>query len=156
VVGSDPKKAAQDLQEVDERLSRGAHLALPHTRWLYPMICLVFVLSGAVRDAPSAWRWSLGILHGATLVTLIVLLVRRRHARPLPAQLPWRAWLAVGLAAAGCLGITLGMYFVLRHFETPAPFTVSGLVLGLAVSLLTWRIQRSSAGYVQRVRRGQW
>jgi hypothetical protein len=59
------------------------------------------------------------------------------------------------VAVAG-LAAAIGTGLVLRALAVPLPFTLSGLLLGIGVSLLVQRSRRWRVNYVERVARGLW
>ncbi|GAA0929693.1 hypothetical protein [Virgisporangium aurantiacum] len=150
-----PREAARDLAVAEQSLRRGAELALPRSRWRYPGIVVLYTVWGATWDTPQAWRWIPPLASVAALLIVTGPLSRRR-ARPLPIPLGWRTWLLTSAIATTSVAISLGMGLALQTLGVPLPFTLSGLCLGVAASLVTWRSRYWGIGYVQQVTRGKW
>lgn len=153
MIGMDPPRAARDLAEADRRLRRGAELVTPRS-WRV-MWYLILAGLGAIMDIPSSrWRGVLMLILGLAMLVTSVLTATRTRARPLPIPTGWRTWLLVGIIAFGSYAAMLAGGLGLRALNVPAPFTLSSLVLVIALSLLSRLGHRW--GYVERVKRSQW
>lgn len=147
---------ARDLAAADQQRRRGAELVMPNLRWWwYLMVCLMFAVWGSIWDTPMAWRWAPTLAFAAVVAAHTLLLVRRR-ARPLPVRFGWRYWLLVWTVAIAGIAAALGIGIAAQALAVPLPFTLSGVLLGISVSLLVRQSRRWRINYVERVARGPW
>jgi hypothetical protein len=152
----DPERAAGDLAEADERLRRGAALVVP--RWWVPVFSLLLVVQTAVSwDMPaSRGRGVLLAAVGSAMLLCVAFAVTRARARPLRIRLGWRASLPIGSLAVAFFAVMMALGLALRSLEVALPFTLSGILMAVALALFSGPLRRWKGSYVERVGRGQW
>jgi hypothetical protein len=156
MAGTDPKRAADDLAEADERLRRGAELVLP--RWWTPALLLFLVLqTGVSWDMPaSRWRGVLMVAAGSAMLACVALAATRARARPLPIKVGWRTGLMIAAVAITSYAVMMGLGLALRLLAVPLPFTLSAVLMAVPLALLGGRLRHWNGTYLQQVRRNQW
>jgi hypothetical protein len=82
----------------------------------------------------------------------------RSSCADVPRSVPagWRTWLLVGVVAITSYAVMMGGGLALRTLTVPLPFTLSSLLVVIALSLLNRSAKRRGLNYVQRVGWSQW